>query len=152
SLRPRRHHGSASVVSTLPQTTLRRPATIEGPGLFSGEPATLTLRPAGPGSGITFVREHDGVRSIIPATVEHVMQVPRRTALRNGTLSVETVEHCLAAVAGMGIRNAEIELSQTSSGELPMGDGSSQPFVDAIEEAGVEEQEAAGIEPLIIRE
>src|SRR5690606_23910273 len=103
-------------------------------------------------SGITFVREHDGVRSIIPATVEHVMQVPRRTALRNGTLSVETVEHCLAAVAGMGIRNAEIELSQTSSGELPMGDGSSQPFVDAIEEAGVEEQEAAGIEPLIIRE
>jgi UDP-3-O-[3-hydroxymyristoyl] N-acetylglucosamine deacetylase/3-hydroxyacyl-[acyl-carrier-protein] dehydratase len=139
-------------VITLPQTTLRKAATLEGPGLFTGEPATLTLRPAPAGSGIRFVRLHEGHRSVIPALVEHVMRVPRRTALKNGKLSVETVEHCLAAVSGMGVRNAEIELSHSSTGELPMGDGSSRLFVEAIEEAGVEEQEGEAIRPLVITE
>lgn len=139
-------------MSTLTQTTLKKPATIEGRGLFTGEPATLTLRPAKPGSGIRFVRVHDGHRSVIPARVEHVMPTPRRTALRNGKLSVETVEHCLAACAGLGVCNAEIELTHSSTGELPMGDGSSQAFVDAIEEAGLEEQPGEAVRPLIVRE
>jgi UDP-3-O-[3-hydroxymyristoyl] N-acetylglucosamine deacetylase/3-hydroxyacyl-[acyl-carrier-protein] dehydratase len=139
-------------VTTLPQTTLRKPATIQGPGLFTGEPATLTLRPADPGSGIRFVRIHDGHRSVIPARIEHLMEAPRRTALRNGKLSVETVEHCLAACAGMGVRNAEIELSHTSTGELPMGDGSSRLFVEAIDEAGIEEQDGEPVLPLVITE
>jgi UDP-3-O-[3-hydroxymyristoyl] N-acetylglucosamine deacetylase/3-hydroxyacyl-[acyl-carrier-protein] dehydratase len=88
---------------------------------------------------------------MIPARIEHLMPAARRTALRNGTLSVETVEHCLAACTGLGVRNAEIELTQSSTGELPMGDGSSQAFVDAIEEAGVEEQPGE-VRPLVIRE
>lgn len=133
----------------LPQTTIRKPVTLEGPGLFTGEPATLVMRPAEPGSGIRFVREYEGLRSVIPARVEHVMPAVRRTALRNGTLSVETVEHCLAACAGLGVRNAEIELTQSSTGELPMGDGSSRSFVEAIEEAGVEEQ-PGDVRPLVI--
>ena len=125
-------------MSTLPQTT--------------GEPATLTLRPADPGTGICFVRLHEDHRSVIPARVEHVMPSPRRTALRNGKLSVETVEHCLAACSGLGVRNAEIELKGSGSGELPMGDGSSQLFVEAIEEAGIEEQAGEEIRPLIVHE
>lgn len=136
---------------TLPQTTLRKPATLQGRGLFSGEPATLVMRPAEPGTGINFVREFEGKRSVIPARIEHVMLTARRTALRNGTLSVETVEHCLAACAGLGLRNAQIELTQSSSGELPMGDGSSSSFVEAIEEAGIEEQPGE-VRPLIVTE
>ncbi len=137
---------------TLPQTTLARPATLAGRGLFTGEPATLTMRPAEPGTGIRFVRIHEGLRSVIPALVENVMPALRRTALRNGKLSVETVEHCLAACTAMGLRNAEIELSDSNTGELPMGDGSSSAYVAAIEEAGLEEQGGDPVEPLVIKE
>src|SRR6185503_7132058 len=74
---------------------------------------------------------------------------PRRTCLRNGTLFVETVEHCMAALSGMGIDNAVVKVSGGSVGEIPGGDGSSSPFVDAIKSAGVCEQDASK-EPLII--
>ena len=138
-------------VTTLPQTTLRKPATVRGPGLFTGEPATLTFRPAPPDTGIQFVREHDGHRSVIPALVRNVVRVPRHTVLKNGVLRVETVEHCLAAVAGLGLRNAEIELTDSRTGELPMGDGSGMAFVDALEDAGLEEQPGT-VTPLVIAE
>ena len=136
---------------TLPQTTLKKSATLEGPGLFTGEPATLTFHPAPPGTGIRFVREADGHRSVIPALVQNVVQRPRRTALKNGTLHVETVEHCLAAIAGLGVRNAEIELTNSRTGELPMGDGSGMAFVDALEDAGLDEQPGEVV-PLVITE
>ena len=80
----------------LPQTTIRKPVTLQGPGLFTGEPATLTLRPAPPGTGIRFIRDFDGMRSEIPALIENVAIAPRRTSLRNGTLTVETVEEAIA--------------------------------------------------------
>ncbi|MDB5330042.1 MAG: lpxC fabZ [Phycisphaerales bacterium] len=132
------------------QKTVSREASFVGPGLFSGETATLTIGPAGPGSGITFVREQDGKVATIPALVQNVLNRPRRTCLRNGTLFVETIEHCMAALAGMGIDNAVVKVSGGSVGELPGGDGSSTNFVETIEEAGIIEQDAA-IEPLIIR-
>lgn len=135
----------------LPQTTIRKPVTLQGLGLFTGEPATLTMRPAPAGSGIRFVREFDGMRSEIPAHIEHVSPTPRRTSLRNGTLSVETVEHCLAACAGLGLNNAELELTRTSTGELPMGDGSCNTFVNAIESVGLEEQPGE-VRPLVVKE
>src|SRR5688500_19182683 len=132
------------------QKTIARDVTIAGPGLFSGETATLTFSPAGAGSGITFVREQDGKVATIPAVVGNVLKRPRRTCLRNGTLLVETIEHCMAALAGMGVDNAVVRVSGGHVGELPGGDGSSQPFVEALQEAGVTEQDAA-LEPLIIR-
>ena len=132
------------------QKTFSREVTLEGPGLFSGEPATLTFAPASPGSGITFVREQDGKAASIPAVVQNVLKRPRRTCLRNGTLFVETVEHCMAALAGMGVSNAVVRVSGGHSGELPGGDGSSRPFVEAIQEAGLAEQDAP-LEPLVIR-
>jgi UDP-3-O-[3-hydroxymyristoyl] N-acetylglucosamine deacetylase/3-hydroxyacyl-[acyl-carrier-protein] dehydratase len=131
------------------QNTVAREVSFEGRGLFSGETATLTIAPAGPDAGITFVREQDGKVAHIPALVMNVMKRPRRTCLKNGTLFVETIEHCMAALSGMGIDNAIIKVSGGTAGEVPGGDGSSRPFVEAIQEAGLTEQEADR-NPLII--
>ena len=132
------------------QKTISREASFEGLGLFSGEPATLTFAPAGPDTGITFVREQDGKVATIPASVHNVLKRPRRTCLRNGSLFVETVEHCMAALAGLGVSNAVVKVSGGKVGELPMGDGSSRVFVETLQEAGVVEQEAP-LRPLVIR-
>src|SRR6476469_8683247 len=132
------------------QKTISRETTLSGPGLFSGEPTTLTFAPADPGCGITFVREQDEKVATIRALVENVLNRPRRTCLKNGTLHVETVEHCMAALSGLGIDNAVVRVSGGIVGELPGGDGSSRAFVEAIQEAGVVEQEAR-LEPLVIR-
>ena len=132
------------------QRTISREASLAGPGLFSGEVSTVTFAPAEPDAGITFIREQDGKTARIPALVENVLRRPRRTCLRNGTLFVETVEHCMAALAGLGIDNAIVRVSGGSAGELPAGDGSSQPFVDTIREAGVIDQDAV-LAPLVIR-
>ena len=131
------------------QKTISREVAIKGLGLFSGEPAELTFAPAEPGAGITFVREQDGKTATIPALVYNVLKKPRRTCLRNGTLFVETVEHCLAALSGMGVDNAVVKISGGQVGEVPAFDGSSKAFVDAISEAGLKEQ-PADLEPLII--
>ena len=131
------------------QRTISRSVTLSGPGLFSGEPATLTFAPAEADTGITFVREQDGKVATIPAHVSNVLKRPRRTCLRNGTLFVETVEHCMAALSGLGIDNAVVKISGGTVGELPGGDGSSKPFVDALREAGVVPQDAP-LDPLII--
>lgn len=132
------------------QKTLSREIRLEGAGLFSGEPASLTIAPAGPDAGITFVREHGGHEARIAALVQNVLKRPRRTCLRNGTLHVEVVEHCMAALSGMGVDNAVVKLMAGNAGELPALDGSSGPFVNAIEEAGLVEQDAEQ-EPLVVR-
>ena len=135
---------------TVRQKTVAREASLTGPGLFSGEPSTLTIAPAGLDEGITFIREENGKTATIAALVQNVLNRPRRTCLRNGTLFVETVEHCMAALAGMQISNAVIRVSGGTAGELPGGDGSSKPFVEAIQAAGITEQDG-DVVPLIIR-
>lgn len=133
------------------QKTISREVTIDGPGLFSGERATLTIAPADPNRGILFVREQDGKVAEIPALVENLLRRPRRnTCLKNGTLWVETIEHCMAALSGLGVDNAIVRVSGGAAGEVPGGDGSSLPFVDAIQQAGLVEQDAE-VRPLIIR-
>ncbi|HEX3358415.1 MAG TPA: UDP-3-O-acyl-N-acetylglucosamine deacetylase [Tepidisphaeraceae bacterium] len=132
------------------QRTISREVSVAGPGLFSGETATLTFAPAEQGAGITFVREQDEKVATIQALVSNVLKRPRRTCLRNGTLFVETVEHCLAALSGMGIDNAVVRLTGGHAGEIPAGDGSSLAFVEAIQEAGIVEQ-AAEKQPLVIK-
>jgi UDP-3-O-[3-hydroxymyristoyl] N-acetylglucosamine deacetylase/3-hydroxyacyl-[acyl-carrier-protein] dehydratase len=138
-------------VVTNRQRTISREVSFAGPGLFSGEPTTLTFCPAETGSGITFVREQDGKVATIQARVSNVMNRPRRTCLRNGTLHVETVEHCMAALAGLGVDNAIVKVAGGHIGELPGGDGSSRLFVESLQEAGVVEQDEP-VQPLIIRQ
>jgi UDP-3-O-[3-hydroxymyristoyl] N-acetylglucosamine deacetylase/3-hydroxyacyl-[acyl-carrier-protein] dehydratase len=132
------------------QKTISSEVSLSGPGLFSGEQATLTLAPSEKDTGITFVREQDSRVANIPATIQNVLKRPRRTCLRNGSLYVETVEHCLAALSGLGISNAVVKLTGGPTGEIPGGDGSSKLFVDAINKAGITEQDAP-LDPLIIK-
>lgn len=131
------------------QRTILKDVSLEGLGLFSGEKTVLTLSPAEADTGILFVREQGGHMARIPALVENVMKRPRRTCLRNGTLNIETVEHCLAALTGMGITNAIARLSGGITGEIPGVDGSSLPFVQAIQKAGIVEQ-SVPVNPIII--
>ncbi|HEY3244551.1 MAG TPA: UDP-3-O-acyl-N-acetylglucosamine deacetylase [Phycisphaerae bacterium] len=131
-----------------PQQTIAKPVEMEGRGLFTGQPVRVRLRPAGPGSGITFVRVDQQAPVRIAASVANVSKRARRTSLRNGTLAIETVEHCLSACLGLGIDNLEIELAGE---ELPAGDGSSLPFVEKIKEAGICPQDAPR-DPFVITE
>jgi len=112
---------------------------VSGRGLFTGSDAHLRFRPAAPYSGISFVRVDQPNPIRIPARVENVSKRARRTSLRNGTIGVETIEHCLGACAGLEIDNLDIELS---GDELPAGDGSSLQFVNALVEAGALDQQA----------
>ena len=106
----------------------------------------MKVRPARPHSGIWFVRTDRNPPIRIAARVENVAKRARRTSLKNGTVSIETVEHCLSACAGLGVDNLEIELI---GNEIPGGDGSSVPFVQALRSAGLCEQPVAR-EPFVI--
>jgi UDP-3-O-[3-hydroxymyristoyl] N-acetylglucosamine deacetylase/3-hydroxyacyl-[acyl-carrier-protein] dehydratase len=120
-----------------PQQTISQPAEITGRGLFTGEESFVRFKPAPVNAGITFVRSDQPAPVRIAAVVENVTKRARRTTLRNGTVAIETVEHCLSACSGLGVDNLEIEIS---ADELPSGDGSSQIFVDALRNAGFETQ------------
>jgi UDP-3-O-[3-hydroxymyristoyl] N-acetylglucosamine deacetylase/3-hydroxyacyl-[acyl-carrier-protein] dehydratase len=120
------------------QYTIANEAAIEGKGLFTSEPVKVRFKPAPVNSGVVFVRTDQGSPVRIPARPENIARRPRRTSLRNGTLSVETVEHCLAAISGSGIDNIEIEIAGP---ELPGVDGSCRPFVQTLQQAGSVEQD-----------
>jgi UDP-3-O-[3-hydroxymyristoyl] N-acetylglucosamine deacetylase/3-hydroxyacyl-[acyl-carrier-protein] dehydratase len=122
-----------------PQKTIAADASISGRGLFTGVETTLTFKPAPVGHGVVFVRT-DLARPVrIPALVQHVTKRSRRTAIRNGADAVETIEHCMAAIAGLGIDNIEIHIN---GGEVPGVDGSCLPFVNLLLQAGIVTQPA----------
>lgn len=122
------------------QHTLKSAVTISGTGLHTGIMAQLTLRPADPGFGLQFKRIDLPNQPLIKADCELVTDVSRGTTLEANGAKVSTVEHLLAALVGMGVDNCLIEINGP---EIPIIDGSSQPFVELIEEAGILEQEAA---------
>ena len=93
------------------QKTIKEPATVQGPGLFSGAACRLTFSPAPRDTGVVFVRSDQSPAARIPCDVARVSKRARRTSLSDGTASVETVEHVLAAVSGLGIDNLSVELS-----------------------------------------
>jgi UDP-3-O-[3-hydroxymyristoyl] N-acetylglucosamine deacetylase len=123
------------------QTTLRLPVSVTGIGVHSGQPATLTLNPADPNTGIVFVRTGlEGADREVAARHDAVIATDFATVLgdRNGPL-VSTTEHVLAALRGMGVDNATIEVDGP---EAPIMDGSAAPFVAAIDQVGIVEQSA----------
>lgn len=130
------------------QKTISREVEFEGRGLFTGEPVTMRVRPGEPHSGIWFVRTDQSPPASIAALVENVSKRARRTSLRNGTVAIETVEHCLSACSGLGLDNLQIELSAC---EVPALDGSSLPIVEKLRAAGLREQDAIR-EPYVIHE
>src|SRR5436189_5696903 len=115
------------------QHTLRRPVSCTGIGLHSGNKVTLSLKPSPADSGIRFQRSDLG-GLVIPAIVTHLGGIQYQTGLTREAVSVETVEHLLAALTALGIDNAIVELN---SPEVPIMDGSAAPFVYLVHEAGV---------------
>ena len=115
------------------QRTIRRQISCVGIGLHSGNRVNLTLKPAAANSGITFRRVDLGAQEV-PATVHHLGNIQLATGLARDKVSVETVEHLLAALVSMGIDNVVVELN---SPEVPIMDGSAAPFMYLIQEAGV---------------
>jgi UDP-3-O-[3-hydroxymyristoyl] N-acetylglucosamine deacetylase len=115
------------------QRTLRRQISCVGIGLHSGNKVNLTLKPAGTDFGIRFRRTDLGGHEV-PATVQHLASIQLATGLARNEVSIETVEHLLAALVSMNIDNVLVELN---SPEVPIMDGSAAPFIYLIQEAGV---------------
>jgi UDP-3-O-[3-hydroxymyristoyl] N-acetylglucosamine deacetylase len=125
--------------ATRNQRTIAAPAHTDGVGYWSGEDVRVEFRPAPVDTGIVFVRADMAGFPRIPATVDHRVEMPRRTTLRSGEASVEMIEHIMAALAGLQIDNCEIWVNRP---EMPGCDGSCLPFVEAISAAGPVVQDA----------
>jgi len=122
------------------QRTLRRSVSCTGIGLHSGNKVTLSLKPAPADYGIRFQRSDLGGLEI-PATVTHLGGIQYQTGLTREAVSVETIEHLMAALNALGVDNAIVELN---SPEVPIMDGSAAPWVHLIvNEAGVKKLQSA---------
>ena len=117
--------------------TVARATVLEGVGLHLGVPCRLTFLPAPSGAGIVFRRADLPGAPLIAARVEHAVLTERRTQLGKEPVAVHTVEHVLAAVLARELDDVVIELSGP---EPPVMDGSAQPFVEALRQAGIAEQ------------
>jgi len=112
--------------------TLRREVACTGIGLHSGRLVRLRLQPAPAEHGIRFTRTDVGVE--IPATLAHIGGQDHATTLRSSSVSIGTVEHLLAALAGLGVDDVRVEVDGP---EVPVLDGSAAPFVILLHEAGL---------------
>ncbi|HUI29444.1 MAG TPA: bifunctional UDP-3-O-[3-hydroxymyristoyl] N-acetylglucosamine deacetylase/3-hydroxyacyl-ACP dehydratase [Candidatus Acidoferrales bacterium] len=121
------------------QRTISKSVSFSGVGLHTGLESTITFLPAPENRGIVFRRTDVGGNPEIPAIADYVVDVSRGTTLGIGDVKVHTVEHVLAAIAGLEIDNIVIEVDAP---EPPVGDGSSKPFVDALSSAGFTQQDA----------
>lgn len=124
------------------QTTLKTPVTISGVGLHTGESITLTFKPAAENSGYRFQRIDVEGQPIIEADVDNVVDTDRGTTIGKHGVKVSTVEHVLAALAGLEIDNVLMEINGP---EVPIIDGSSKPFIDILEKAGIQQQDSERI-------
>jgi UDP-3-O-[3-hydroxymyristoyl] N-acetylglucosamine deacetylase len=120
------------------QTTIAREIELQGKGVHSGAPVSVVLHPAGPNTGIKFlVNKRGRIIAEIPAEVGYVKNLTLCTVIGDDAgVSVGTVEHLLAALRGLSIDNCYVEID---SKEVPIMDGSSAPFVSAIDQCGIRE-------------
>lgn len=127
------------IIKNKPQKTLAKAVELKGIGLHSGKVIDLILKPAAADYGFVFVRTDLDPQVEIPALAQYVSKTDRGTTLSVEGVDVKTTEHALAALVGCGINNCRIELN---GAEAPILDGSSKPFVEAIQTAGIQDQEA----------
>jgi UDP-3-O-[3-hydroxymyristoyl] N-acetylglucosamine deacetylase/3-hydroxyacyl-[acyl-carrier-protein] dehydratase len=120
------------------QKTIKGEAGISGKGLFGGKEAKVMFRPAAAGSGVVFVRTDTSEPVRIQAIASNIAERSRRTTLKKGSVSVETVEHCLAAVSALEIDNIIIEVNGM---ELPAPDCSCAVYYKVLQRTGLVEQE-----------
>ena len=119
------------------QTTIKNEINISGVGLHTGEGVNMKIRPAPPNHGIKFKRVDLENAPSVKADVDYVVDVSRGTTLELNGAKIATVEHVMAAMKGMEVDNAIIELDAP---EVPIMDGSAKVFVDHLKNAGIEEQ------------
>jgi UDP-3-O-[3-hydroxymyristoyl] N-acetylglucosamine deacetylase/3-hydroxyacyl-[acyl-carrier-protein] dehydratase len=120
------------------QHTVGKTASFSGTSLHTGEKVSLKLHPAPVDHGIKFKRKDLQDEPMVDARIDNLKTVERATTIGEGPVRVHTVEHVLAALSGMGVDNAIVEMD---ANEPPIGDGSAQPYVDLIKKAGVTVQE-----------
>ena len=122
------------------QKTIKNEISLEGVGLHTGKIVKMTFKPAPINSGFSFVRTDLEGQPVIEADANYVVNTQRGTNLEKLGVKIQTPEHVLAAFVGCDLDNVIVELNAS---ELPIMDGSSVHFVDAIEKAGIEVQNAA---------
>ncbi|MFO0775117.1 MAG: UDP-3-O-acyl-N-acetylglucosamine deacetylase [Nitrospiraceae bacterium] len=122
------------------QHTIASPITCSGVGLHSGQPVSMTLLPAPPDSGVVFIRKGAGTPIRFSASIHHLVSTELCTALASQGAQLKTIEHLLAALAGLGVDNVLVEIDAS---EVPVLDGSAGPFVRLIREAGILPQKRA---------
>jgi UDP-3-O-[3-hydroxymyristoyl] N-acetylglucosamine deacetylase/3-hydroxyacyl-[acyl-carrier-protein] dehydratase len=121
------------------QNTIKNSINIEGVGLHTGQVAKLTIHAATVNHGIKFKRVDLEGTPTIPATADYVVSTNRCTTIGKNDVTISTIEHLLAALTGLGIDNVLVEID---GGEVPILDGSAKPFVEALKNAAIEEQDA----------
>jgi len=119
------------------QKTIKNVVSVKGSGLHTGQNGVLTFYPAPENHGIKFKRIDLEGQPIIEANIEHVISTDRGTTIGINGAKVYTIEHVLAALMGLGVDNVLIELDME---EIPIMDGSAKFFVEAIQEAGIVDQ------------
>jgi len=124
------------------QHTIEDEISISGAGIHTGQSVTMRIKPAAPNTGINFQRVDLPQKPIVKADVDFVVETNRSTTLENNGARVSTIEHLLAALVGMQVDNALIEIDGE---EVPILDGSAQPFVEALQKAGLHQQNAEKI-------
>lgn len=130
---------SLSITRNEKQKTIAKQVEYSGIGLHTGKNTKVTFLPAPIDYGVRFIRTDLNGKPEIPVSIEYVIDIIRGTTLGNNGVHIRTVEHLLAALAGLGVDNLIINLD---SEEPPVGDGSALPFVQVLTEAGIVEQEA----------
>src|SRR5689334_14631577 len=132
---------SSNILSDF-QHTLASEARISGVGIHTGQTVEMTLRPAEPNTGIVFKRVDLPGQPTVKADVDNVVDTVRSTTIESNGARVSTIEHLMAALVGNQVDNVLIELN---GDEVPILDGSSEPFVQSIRKAGVQQQDAPKI-------
>jgi UDP-3-O-[3-hydroxymyristoyl] N-acetylglucosamine deacetylase/3-hydroxyacyl-[acyl-carrier-protein] dehydratase len=121
------------------QRTITKSVSISGAGLHTGNPSNLTFHPAPPNTGIIFRRIDLPDSPQVKADIDNVIDISRGTTIGKGEAVVHTVEHVLAAIAGLMIDNVMIEVD---ANEPPVMDGSALPFVQVLKTAEIVEQDS----------
>lgn len=124
------------------QHTIKSEITISGAGIHSGQYVNMRIKPAAPNTGINFQRIDIEGKPVVKADVDYVVETNRSTTVEHNGARVNTIEHLLAALVGMQVDNVLIEIDGE---EVPILDGSAEPFVQALSAAGVEQQDAEKI-------
>jgi UDP-3-O-[3-hydroxymyristoyl] N-acetylglucosamine deacetylase / 3-hydroxyacyl-[acyl-carrier-protein] dehydratase len=124
------------------QHTIKEELTISGAGIHTGQSVTMRLKPAEPGTGIVFQRVDLPNKPLVKADVDNVIETNRSTTIEVNGARISTIEHLMASLVGMQVDNVLIEIDGE---EVPILDGSAQPFIEALEQTGTVAQNARKI-------